>query len=65
MLKNLRKAFKRCIVKEHKNGGWYYFETLLFEYKNALIEALREAPIEDVPRLERRLAEFYNFCNKC
>ncbi len=64
MLKNLRKALKRFIVKEAKGGGWYAFSTLLSEYKNALIEALREAPEQDVPRIERRLVEFYDFCNR-
>lgn len=53
MLKNLRKALKHFIIKQAKGGGWYSFSTLLSEYKNALIEALREAPMEDVPRIER------------
>ena len=63
MLKNLRKAFKRCIVKEAKSGGWYAFSSILFEYRKALIEALREAPEHDVARIERKLVEFYDFCN--
>lgn len=63
MLKNLREALKRCIIKQAKDGGWYTFDVVLSEYKNALIEALREAPKEDISRIERRLNEFYNFCH--
>lgn len=64
ILKNLRKALKRCIIKQVKGGGYYTFDTVLFEYKNALIEALREVPKEDISRIERRLSEFYDFCHR-
>lgn len=59
MRKRFRKMLKQFIIKEAKGGGYYNLDNLLFEYKNALIEALREVEKEDISRIERRLVELY------